>query len=142
MILLQTCSLLHETFAKFILKTYIPFKFYVVCRNTLMWFFSNFLFLWYSKSSTSRICKKCEQNVKQYGKPTACSLCNIIAAFIGSKCQRYVILNFFFTICYVYFPIPTWDNVIFVKPYCFIKMLSLFIILPLYTLCKTFWKWN
>lgn len=41
-----------------------------------------------SKGSTSAICKKCDQNVKQYGKPSACELCNIIAAFIGSKCQR------------------------------------------------------
>uniref|UniRef100_A0A1L8DA29 Protein FAM76A n=2 Tax=Nyssomyia neivai TaxID=330878 RepID=A0A1L8DA29_9DIPT len=41
-----------------------------------------------SKGSTSTICKKCEQNVKQYGKPSACEYCNIIAAFIGSKCQR------------------------------------------------------
>ncbi|EAA11904.4 AGAP005928-PB [Anopheles gambiae str. PEST] len=41
-----------------------------------------------SKGSTSAICRKCEANVKQYGKPSACELCNIIAAFIGSKCQR------------------------------------------------------
>jgi len=26
--------------------------------------------------------------VTQYGRPTACSYCNIIAAFIGQKCQR------------------------------------------------------
>lgn len=26
--------------------------------------------------------------VKQYGKPSACEYCNVIAAFIGSKCQR------------------------------------------------------
>lgn len=41
-----------------------------------------------SKGSTSAICKRCEQNVKQYGKPSACECCNIIAAFIGNKCQR------------------------------------------------------
>lgn len=41
-----------------------------------------------SKSNTSSICKKCEANVKSYGKPTACEYCNIIAAFIGNKCQR------------------------------------------------------
>ncbi|XP_077486907.1 protein FAM76B-like [Amblyomma americanum] len=41
-----------------------------------------------NKGSTSTICKKCEQNVKAYGKPTACEYCNIIAAFIGNKCQR------------------------------------------------------
>lgn len=41
-----------------------------------------------TKGSTSTICKKCEQNVKAYGKPTACEYCNIIAAFIGNKCQR------------------------------------------------------
>lgn len=41
-----------------------------------------------SKGSTSTICKKCEQNVKAYGKPSACEYCNIIAAFIGNKCQR------------------------------------------------------
>uniref|UniRef100_A0A8W7P2X0 Uncharacterized protein n=1 Tax=Anopheles coluzzii TaxID=1518534 RepID=A0A8W7P2X0_ANOCL len=44
-----------------------------------------------SKGSTSAICRKCEANVKQYGKPSACELCNIIAAFIGSKCQRFVL---------------------------------------------------
>ncbi|XP_018329396.1 protein FAM76A [Agrilus planipennis] len=41
-----------------------------------------------TKGNTSTICKKCEQNVKAYGKPTACEYCNIIAAFIGNKCQR------------------------------------------------------
>nr|SVE86007.1 EOG090X02IW [Daphnia similis]SVE87262.1 EOG090X02IW [Daphnia similis] len=41
-----------------------------------------------SKGNTSTICKKCEFNVKQYGKPSACEYCNIIAAFIGNKCQR------------------------------------------------------
>jgi len=41
-----------------------------------------------TKGSTSAICKKCEQNVKTYGKPSACEYCNIIAAFIGNKCQR------------------------------------------------------
>ncbi|CAL8108674.1 unnamed protein product [Orchesella dallaii] len=41
-----------------------------------------------SKGSTASICKKCEQNVKQYGKPSACEYCNIIAAFIGNRCQR------------------------------------------------------
>lgn len=34
------------------------------------------------------VCKKCEQMVKQYGKPSACEHCNIISAFIGNKCQR------------------------------------------------------
>uniref|UniRef100_A0A1B6DAV2 Protein FAM76A n=1 Tax=Clastoptera arizonana TaxID=38151 RepID=A0A1B6DAV2_9HEMI len=52
-------------------------------------FNNNKLFIYfYSKLSTSTICKKCEQNVKSYGKPTACEYCNIIAAFIGNKCQR------------------------------------------------------
>lgn len=41
-----------------------------------------------SKGSTASVCKKCEVNVKLYGKPTACEYCNIIAAFIGAKCQR------------------------------------------------------
>jgi len=41
-----------------------------------------------SKGSTSTICKKCDQNVKQYGKPSACELCCLLAAFIGNKCQR------------------------------------------------------
>ncbi|KAK0084505.1 hypothetical protein PV326_006246, partial [Microctonus aethiopoides] len=40
------------------------------------------------KGNTCTICKKCEQNVKAYGKPSACEYCNTIAAFIGSKCQR------------------------------------------------------
>jgi len=41
-----------------------------------------------SKSSTSSICKKCEQNVQKYGKPTSCQYCNIIAAFHHGKCNR------------------------------------------------------
>ncbi|GIY83754.1 protein FAM76A [Caerostris extrusa] len=41
-----------------------------------------------SKGSPALVCKKCEANVKLYGKPTACEYCNIIAAFIGAKCQR------------------------------------------------------
>lgn len=49
----------------------------------------------YSKGNTSTICKKCEYNVKQYGKPSACEYCNIIAAFIGTKCQRFVKYQFF-----------------------------------------------
>ncbi|XP_071136194.1 protein FAM76B-like isoform X1 [Mytilus edulis] len=40
------------------------------------------------KTSTNSICKKCAQNVKLYGKPSACEYCNILAAFIGNKCQR------------------------------------------------------
>lgn len=49
-----------------------------------MYYFNYF----YRKGNTSTICKKCEQNVKSYGKPSACEYCNTIAAFIGSKCQR------------------------------------------------------
>lgn len=41
-----------------------------------------------AKGSSSSVCKKCDSNVKLYGKPTACEYCNIIAAFIGAKCQR------------------------------------------------------
>lgn len=68
-----------------------------------------------SKSNSVTICKKCESNVKTYGKvicnfsnlskanfhsfpfinhsmatnqPKSCEYCNIIAAFIGNKCQR------------------------------------------------------
>lgn len=41
-----------------------------------------------AKGSSASVCKKCESNVKLYGKPTACEYCNIIAAFIGAKCQR------------------------------------------------------
>lgn len=41
-----------------------------------------------SKLSLNTICKKCEQNVKQFGKPSSCEYCNLIAAFIGNKCQR------------------------------------------------------
>lgn len=64
-------------------------------------------------SKTNTICKKCAQNVKQFGtvrhhllhlfhgvastallfhtfvlQPKPCQYCNIIAAFIGTKCQR------------------------------------------------------
>lgn len=42
----------------------------------------------HQQSNKSSICKKCEQNIKQYGKPSACECCNIIAAFGGPKCQR------------------------------------------------------
>ncbi|XP_050390819.1 protein FAM76B [Patella vulgata] len=37
---------------------------------------------------TSSICKKCAENVRNYGKPTACEYCSILAAFIGGRCQR------------------------------------------------------
>ncbi|KAK0045552.1 protein FAM76A [Biomphalaria pfeifferi] len=43
-----------------------------------------------SKGSTSSICAKCAQNVKHYGKPTACENCSVLAAFIGNRCQRCV----------------------------------------------------
>lgn len=43
-----------------------------------------------SKSNTSTICRKCDYNLRQHGKPTACEYCNIIAAFGSSKCQRCV----------------------------------------------------
>ncbi|XP_055912612.1 protein FAM76A [Eupeodes corollae] len=39
-------------------------------------------------TSKSSVCKKCEQSLKQYGKPNACECCNIVAAFGSSKCQR------------------------------------------------------
>lgn len=42
----------------------------------------------FSKSSA---CKKCEHSLKQYGKPSACECCNIVAAFGGPKCQRFVL---------------------------------------------------
>ena len=42
----------------------------------------------FSKSSTSSICKKCEQNVSRYGKPSSCEYCSIIAAFVNGKCHR------------------------------------------------------
>jgi len=41
-----------------------------------------------SKSKTSSVCKRCEQNVAQYGKPTTCQYCQLPAAFVGGKCQR------------------------------------------------------
>jgi len=41
-----------------------------------------------SKSKTSTICKRCEQNVASYGKPTSCQFCQLPAAFVGGKCQR------------------------------------------------------
>ena len=55
-------------------------------------FFHNHNYVFnFSKSNTSSICKKCEANVKAYGKPTACEYCNIIAAFIG-KISRWLVL--------------------------------------------------
>ena len=44
--------------------------------------------IFFSKSKTSTICKRCEQNVSQYGKPTSCQFCQLPAAFVGGKCQR------------------------------------------------------
>jgi len=41
-----------------------------------------------SKSKTSSVCKRCEQNVQQYGKPTTCQYCQLPAAFVGGKCDR------------------------------------------------------
>jgi len=41
-----------------------------------------------SKSKTSSICKRCEQNVAQFGKPTSCQFCQLPAAFVGGKCMR------------------------------------------------------
>jgi len=41
-----------------------------------------------SKSKTSTICKRCEQNVASHGKPTSCQFCQLPAAFVGGKCQR------------------------------------------------------
>ncbi|KAG5681962.1 hypothetical protein PVAND_011362 [Polypedilum vanderplanki] len=38
--------------------------------------------------SSSSICIKCSENIKLYGKPSACSLCSIMAAFKTDKCQR------------------------------------------------------
>lgn len=78
----------------------------------LIWLFSSLSFFC---SKTNTICKKCAQNVKQFGtvrycqiqhlhlflrvafalfscasvfQPKPCQYCNIIAAFIGTKCQR------------------------------------------------------
>ncbi|KAI1285576.1 Protein FAM76A [Halotydeus destructor] len=39
-------------------------------------------------SKLNPVCKKCDNNIKLYGKPSACEYCNIMAAFIGNKCQR------------------------------------------------------
>ena len=41
-----------------------------------------------SKNSTTSVCKKCEQNVRTHGQPSACVYCNTIAAFVGDKCDR------------------------------------------------------
>lgn len=70
------------------IKTHLLFK---ECRGTfpvVKCTYCRSEFQQSSKGSTSTICKKCEQNVKAYGKPSACEYCNIIAAFIGNKCQR------------------------------------------------------
>ncbi|XP_045411181.1 protein FAM76A-like isoform X2 [Lemur catta] len=41
------------------------------------------------ESKNNTICKKCAQNVQLYGTPKPCQYCNIIAAFIGNKCQHF-----------------------------------------------------
>lgn len=41
-----------------------------------------------NKKSTDTICKKCAQNIKNYGMPKPCEYCSVIAAFIGTKCQK------------------------------------------------------
>ena len=55
-----------------------------ICSKNYNWL----AFVSYSKSKTSSICKKCEQNVAQFGKPTSCQFCQLPAAFVGGKCQR------------------------------------------------------
>lgn len=40
------------------------------------------------ETKSSSICIKCKQLEEQNGKPGPCAYCNIIAAFIGTKCQR------------------------------------------------------
>lgn len=64
-----------------------------LCKNCRSSSFSSVVKCIYCRSehqqtNKSSICKKCDQSLKQYGKPTACECCNIIAAFGGSKCQR------------------------------------------------------
>ncbi|ELV12548.1 Protein FAM76A [Tupaia chinensis] len=44
--------------------------------------------VFFLRSKTSTICKKCAQNVQLYGTPKPCQYCSVIAAFIGGKCQR------------------------------------------------------
>jgi len=41
-----------------------------------------------NRNKTSSICKRCEQCVAQYGKPSTCQYCQLPAAFVGGKCQR------------------------------------------------------
>lgn len=41
-----------------------------------------------NKNKTSSICKRCDQCVAQYGKPTSCQFCQLPAAFVSGKCQR------------------------------------------------------
>lgn len=63
------------------------------CRNnypTVKCTYCRAEFMQNSKGSTSSICAKCAQNVKHYGKPTACENCSVLAAFIGNRCQRCV----------------------------------------------------
>lgn len=40
------------------------------------------------QGKSSSVCLKCAENLKLYGKPQACSLCSITAAFKTDKCQR------------------------------------------------------
>ncbi|ESO92255.1 hypothetical protein LOTGIDRAFT_217061 [Lottia gigantea] len=52
------------------------------------WYISIESFISCFYRGTSSICKKCAENVRNYGKPTACEYCSILAAFIGGRCQR------------------------------------------------------
>ncbi|CAM9312816.1 unnamed protein product, partial [Lampetra planeri] len=44
----------------------------------------------FQQEKTNTICKKCAQNVKQFGTPKPCQYCNIIAAFYRDKVANVV----------------------------------------------------
>jgi len=63
-----------------------------------------------SKSKTSTICKRCEQNVASYGKPTSCMFCQLPAAFVGGKCQR---CSGYYKVDTVVFFVRVWNYVFY-----------------------------
>lgn len=50
----------------------------------------------FSGKPSQTVCPSCAKNLKIYGKPSACTLCTLTAAFKGDKCKRFVGSQHFF----------------------------------------------
>lgn len=61
--------------------------------NSLCDFHWNFLLFRCHQTCSGKpsqtLCPSCAKNLKLYGKPSACTLCTLTAAFKGDKCKRW-----------------------------------------------------